>query len=121
MLRLDEKLAEKLEVLDELSSGAFGTLYRVRQLGLGRIAAMKVLRTNDDADLLSRLEQIVLRCLSKDPAKRYQTCKEVKSDIESDVPIIAASDAENATRKIWQSAHKSNKACPFDGTIKLYF
>jgi len=53
----DEKLAEKLEILDEVSSGAFSTLYRVRQRALDRIAAMKVLNKHNEGDILTRFRR----------------------------------------------------------------
>lgn len=57
MLLIDEMLTEKLEVLDELASGSFGTLYRVRQRSLDRIAAMKVLHALSEDSILARFRR----------------------------------------------------------------
>lgn len=38
--------------------------------------------TNSDAALMSRICRILERCLAKDPRKRYQSCSELKEDLE---------------------------------------
>lgn len=48
---------EKFEVLDKISEGGFGVLYRVRQRQLDRVVAMKVLNAPDSEEVLRRFQR----------------------------------------------------------------
>ena len=59
-----------------------------------------------------KLDDVVLRALEKDPARRYQRASEVKSDLESvehgERPPLAATDSkpteEDSAPKLWAQA-----------------
>lgn len=51
-------VAEKYKVLDELGRGGMGVVYRVEQLTLGRVLAMKTLNTHEVTDVTWRRFQV---------------------------------------------------------------
>ena len=57
--------------------------------------------TNSDAALMSRLCGILERCLAKDPRKRYQSCSELKADLEK--------ARQRLTRMLWTPVEKSTE------------
>lgn len=60
--------------------------------------------TNSDAALMSRLCGILERCLAKDPRKRYQSCSELKADLEK--------ARQRLTRMLWTPVEKVQRDYP---------
>lgn len=60
--------------------------------------------TNSDAALMSRLCGILGRCLAKDPRKRYQSCSELKADLEK--------ARQRLTRMLWTPVEKVQRDYP---------
>lgn len=57
--------------------------------------------TNSDAALMSRLCKILEKCLAKDPRKRYQSCSELKIDLEK--------AKQRLTKMLWTPVAKSTE------------
>lgn len=57
--------------------------------------------TNSDAALMSRLCRILEKCLAKDPRKRYQSCSELKLDLEK--------ARQRLTQMLWMPVEKSTE------------
>ena len=46
----------KYQIVGELGSGGFGTVYKATDSSMGRIVAIKVLKANDDAGMVKRFK-----------------------------------------------------------------
>lgn len=57
--------------------------------------------TNSDVALMSRLCRILEKCLAKDPRKRYQSCSELKTDLDK--------VRQRLTKMLWTPVKESNK------------
>ena len=57
--------------------------------------------TNSDAALMSRLCKILEKCLAKNPRKRYQSCSELKMDLDK--------ARRRLTKMLWTPVEKSNE------------
>lgn len=57
--------------------------------------------TNSDAALMSRLCKILEKCLAKDPRKRYQSCSELKLDLDK--------ARQRLTKMLWTPVEKNTE------------
>lgn len=57
--------------------------------------------TNSDAALMSRLCKILEKCLARDPRKRYQSCSELKVDLDK--------ARQRLTKMLWTPVEKSTE------------
>lgn len=64
-------------------------------------ALFQVSETNSDAALMSRLCKILEKCLAKDPRKRYQSCSELKLDLDK--------ARQRLTKMLWTPVEKSTE------------
>ena len=61
----------------------------------------QVSETNSDVALMSRLCKILEKCLAKDPRKRYQSCSELKTDLDK--------ARQRLIKMLWTPVEKSNE------------
>lgn len=64
-------------------------------------ALFQASETNSDAALMSRLCKILEKCLAKDPRKRYQSCSELKLDLDK--------ARQRLTKMLWTPVEKSTE------------
>lgn len=64
-------------------------------------ALFQTSETNSDAALMSRLCKILEKCLAKDPRKRYQSCSELKLDLDK--------ARQRLTKMLWTPVEKSTE------------
>lgn len=78
---LGAMLFHALVITPDIPDGLYCDYYysRIRQL-VKHSALFQASETNSDASLMSQIVKILERCLAVDPAKRYQSCSELKED-----------------------------------------
>ena len=73
-----------LVVSEDIPDGLYRDLYYPSISQLVRHSPLfTASQTNSDAALMSRICRILEKCLAREPKKRYQSCTELKTDLES--------------------------------------